>query len=245
MTYYQHVPFRENIPAYTLGALDAEEAAALESHLQTCEACRAELAEYRSTSESAFAILPPRQPSAALRKRLQGRLPGAQTGRRARLNWSFGRLAVGTAILLLLALNLFSFLQVRALQSQQAKLVDQIQNGQMALAMLSYPNTQAFPIKEQNVMGSLLLDKEYNNAVLILRGLPAIADNQTYQIWLIAPNQERTSAGLLRPQANLPFISQPINATQDLTNFVGIDVTIEPVGGSNHPTGAQIFRVDF
>ena len=245
MTYYEHVPFRENIPAYALGALDAEEAAALESHLQKCDSCRAELADYRSTSESAFAILPPQQPSAALRKRLQGRLPGAQKISQTHLNWSFGRLAVGIAILLLLALNLFSFLQVRALQNQQAQLIDQIENGQMALAMLSYPNTQAFPIKEQNVMGSLLLDKEYNNAVLILRGLPAIADNQTYQIWLIAPNQERTSAGLLRPQANLPFISEPIQATQDLTNFIGIGLTIEPAGGSDHPTGSQIFRIDF
>ena len=245
MTYYEHVPFRENIPAYALGALDAEEAAALESHLQKCDSCRAELADYRSTSESAFAILPPQQPSAALRKRLQGHLPSAQKARRPRLNWSFSRLALGMAILLLLALNLFSFLQVRALQSQQAQLIDQIQNGQKALAMLSYPNTQAFPIKEQNVMGSLLLDKEYNNAVLILRGLPAIADNQTYQIWLIAPNEMRTNAGLLRPQANLPFISEPIQANQDLTNFVGIGMTVEPTGGSDHPTGVQIFRVDF
>lgn len=245
MTYYQHVPFRENIPAYALGALDAEDVAALEAHLRTCASCRDELAAYRATSDSLLTTLPPQGPSAALRRRLQGRLPSAQKATRPRLNWSFSRLAVGIAIVLLLALNVYSILQVRALQSQQARLTDQIQNGQMALAMLSYPNTETFPINEESVTGSLLLDKEYNNAVLILRGLPSITDEQTYQVWLIAPNEERTSAGLVRPQTDLPFISEPIYSTQDLANFVGIGMTIEPAGGSDHPTGLQIFRIDF
>jgi len=245
MTYYEHVPFRENIPAYALGALDAEDVAPLEAHLQICASCRDELAAYRATSDSLLMALPPQQPSAALRRRLQRRLPNAQKAARPHLKWSFGRVAVGLAIVLLLTLNVFSILQVRALQSQQAQLTDQIQNGQMALAMLSYPNTQSFPIKEESVTGSLLLDKEYNNAVLILRGLPSIPEDQTYQIWLIAPNEERTSAGLLRPQTDLPFISEPIYSTHDLANFVGIGMTIEPAGGSDHPTGLQIFRIDF
>jgi len=152
---------------------------------------------------------------------------------------------VGIAILLLLALNVFSILQVRALQSQQAQLINQIHNGQMALAMLSYPHTQSFPIKENNVMGSLLLDKEYNNAVLILRGLPPLSANQTYQIWLISANEQRTSAGLLRPQPDLPFITESVSSTQDLAKFVGVGMTVEPAGGSDHPTGLQIFRIDF
>jgi len=245
MTYYQHVPFRENIPAYAIGALDAEDATALEAHLRTCEACREELAAYRAASDNLLMNLPPQKPSAALRRHLQKRLPGTQKAVRSRWNWSFGRVAVGMAILLLLALNVISISQVRALQNQQAQLLNQIQNGQMALAMLSYPNTQSFPIKQENVTGSLLLDKEYNNAVLILRGLPSLPADQTYQVWLIDPNGDRTSAGLLRPQSDLPFLSEPIDATQDLANFVGVGMTIEPAGGSDHPTGMQIFRIDF
>jgi anti-sigma-K factor RskA len=81
--------------------------------------------------------------------------------------------------------------------------------------------------------------------VLILRGLPAIPDSQTYQVWLIAPNEERVSAGLLRPHTDLPFIAEPIDSTQDLANFVGMGMTIEPAGGSDKPTGLPIFRVDF
>lgn len=245
MTYYEHVPFRENIPAYALGALDAEDAAALEVHLQRCESCRDQLAAYRATSDNLLMSLPSQNPSAALRKRLQRHLPSAQKAARSRPNWSFSRVAVGIAIVLLLALNVFSISQVRALQRQQTLLMDQIQSGQAALVMLSYPHTQSFPINAASVTGSLLLDTEYNNAVLILRGLPAISDDQTYQVWLIAPNEERTSAGLLRPQTDLPFITEPIDSTGDLANFVGVGMTIEPAGGSDSPTGQQIFRVDF
>lgn len=245
MTYYQHVPFRENIPAYALGALDAEEAAALESHLRTCESCRDELDTYRATSENLLMGFPPRNPSAALRRQLQRRLPSEQRAVRPRLHWSFSRVAMGIAILLLLALNVFSITQVQALQRQQDQLISQMQNGQMALEMLSYSNTQTFRINEGNTRGSLLLDKEYNNAVLILRGLPAIPANQTYQIWLISPNEDRVSAGLLRSQTDQPFIAEPIHVTQDLVNFVGVGMTVEPAAGSDHPTGMQIFRIDF
>jgi len=245
MTYYEHVPFRENIPAYALGALDAEEVAALEAHLRTCASCRDELAAYRATSESLLMAMPPQKPPAALRTHLQRQLPSAQKAARPRLKWSFSRVAVGIAIILLLALNVFSISQVQALQRQQTQLMDQMQEGQMALAMLSYSNTQTFPINTENARGSLLLDKEYNNAVLILRGLPSITDDQIYQIWLITPDEERTSAGLLRPRTDQPFISESISSTQELSNYVGIGMTIEPVGGSERPTGQQIFRIDF
>ena len=245
MTYFEHLPFLENIPAYALGALDTKDSAALEAHLQTCAACRAELVSYRATSDQLLVSLPPQEPSAALRKQLQRRLPSAQKSARPRLNGSLSRLAVAIAIVLLLILNVVSLSQVRALQDQQAQLMDQIQNGQMALVMLSYPHTQSVPIQAENVTGSLLLDREYNNAVLILRGLPAIPEDQTYQVWLIAPDGERTSAGLVRPQTNIPFISQPVSATQELANFVGMGMTIEPAGGSDQPTGAQVFRINF
>ena len=245
MTYFEHLPYLENIPAYALGALDAKDVAALEAHLQTCDSCRKELAAYHATSDNLLLSLPPQEPSAALRKRLQKRLPSAQKARAPRLSWSFSRMAMGLAILLLLALNVFSISQVRALQSEQAQLINQIQNGQMALVMLSYPKTQSFPIKSDKVMGSFLIDKEYNNAVLILRGLPAIAENQTYQVWLIDPKGDRTSAGLIRPQANVPFLSEPIHVSQDLTNFIGVGMTVEPAGGSDHPTGTQVFRINF
>src|SRR5512138_2631669 len=97
----EHSLLRENIPAYALGALDAEDARALEAHLRTCQACQAELAGYREISDTLLMTVPPRQPSSALRKRLQSRLPSAQKTRRPRLVWSFSQLALAGALVLL------------------------------------------------------------------------------------------------------------------------------------------------
>jgi len=48
----EHTPFIENIPAYALGSLDAEDASALENHLKTCKLPgRSELTVYRAMSE--------------------------------------------------------------------------------------------------------------------------------------------------------------------------------------------------
>ncbi|MCU0486794.1 MAG: anti-sigma factor [Anaerolineales bacterium] len=62
---------------------------------------------------------------------------------------------------------------------------------------------------------------------------------------MIDPQGNRTSAGLFRPEGELPFTSAALLPQADLTNFVGIGVTIEPLGGSDQPTGERVFKVDF
>lgn len=244
----EHSLLRENIPAYALGALDAEEAAALEAHLRTCEACQAELAGYRDVSENLLMSLPPRLPSPTLRKQLQARLPSAQRAQeqsRPRFVWSFGQWALGGALALLFALNLLSFTQMRELQRQQFSLVQQLQSNQFTLAMLSYPGTQALPIDDENISGTVLVDRERNTAALVAWNLPQLSAEQIYQIWLIEPDGHRVSAGLFRPQADTSYTTQPIFAKQDISGFVGIGVTVEPAQGSDQPTGPRVFKVDF
>ncbi len=245
MTQDEHSHIRENIPAYAIGTLDAEDIRALESHLQTCESCRSELADYRALSDGLLTALPPKPPSAALRKRLQSQLPSAQKRSRPRVSWSFGQLAMGTALVLLVLFNLFSFLQMRQVQNQQTAMLQQLKTNQFALSMLAYPSTQAFPISGDHLSGSVLLDRERNTVALVMWHLPELSGNQTYQAWLIEPDGHRVSAGIFRPQNTSAYTTQPIYAKQDVSNFVGVGVTIEPAGGSDQPTGARLFVVDF
>jgi anti-sigma-K factor RskA len=245
MTQDEHSLLRENIPAYALGALDPEETAALEAHLQTCESCQTELANYRTLSDSLLMAAPPRPPSAALRKRLQSRLPSAQKTTRPRFAWSFGNLALGAALTLLLLMSVFSFTQMRLIQNQQASLQQQLKTNQFALSMLAYPGTRSLPIVAANFSGSVLVDTEHNAAAVITWRLPELPSNQTYQIWLIEPDGHRVSAGVFRPQVNSTYTTQPVFSKQPLNNFVGIGVTVEPAGGSDQPTGPRVFKVDF
>ena len=243
----RHAPFREDIPAYALGALDAEEVAALEAHLKTCDSCQAELAEYRALSDSLLTAIPPKQPSAGLRKRLQSRLPGAQKSPPPRRNWSwsFSQLAMAGALVLLLAMNLYSVLQVRTLQLEQARLARQYRTGETVLSMLSYPTTQRLAINSDQVVGSLLLDEDRDIVALIVWNMPELPENQTYQIWLIDPQGGRVSAGLFRPEGEQAYTTQIVFPKQSLSHFTGMGVTVEPAGGSEAPTGERIFKVDF
>jgi len=43
-------PYRDELAAYALGALDPAEAAAMEAHLATCQSCRAELRSFRAVT---------------------------------------------------------------------------------------------------------------------------------------------------------------------------------------------------
>jgi len=245
MSDVDHTPFIENIPAYAIGALDSGDVSALESHLTACASCRTELAEYRTLSESMLTAVPPKQPSAALRKRLQSRLPGAQKTSGSQVTWSFSRLALGLAVIALLVLNLLSFAQLRQVQSQQARLLKQVENAQVALAMLSSPNIQTVLISGENVSGTILLDKDRNQAFLIVGDIPALADDQIYQIWLVKPDGGRDSAGWFRPESGQSYTTKTISSTQTFSNYLGLGVTDEPAGGSDAPTGQRIFKVDF
>lgn len=240
-----HTPFRENIPAYALGALDAEEVAALEAHLNACASCQTEMAEYRALSNSLLTAIPPREPSVALRKKLQSRLPDAQKRLRPRLNWSFSQVAVAAALVLLLVMNLYSILQVRTLQLEQAHLAHQYQTGQTVLSMLSYPGTQRLPIHSDTVVGSLLLDEDRDIVALIVWNMPELPASQAYQIWLVDPQGGRVSAGTFRPEGDEAYTTQIVFPKQRLSNFTGLGVTVEPAGGSVAPTGEGVFRVDF
>ena len=246
MALKKHSPIMDDIPAYALGALDAQDVPALEAHLQTCASCRAELASYRALSDDLLMAIPPRQPSAALRRQLQSKLPGARqrSGRRP-MNWSWGQFAVGFALLALLALNAFSFLQMQSIQQQQALLSRQIQSEQTALALLSYPGVKTISFDTNGIAGSLLLDPDRNAVAIFAWNLPQLAENQTYQAWLIDSKEERTSLGIFRSDPSQPFTTYSVVSSNNIEKFIGLGVTVEPSGGSDHPTGPRLFKVDF
>ena len=243
----EHIPFRENIPAYAIGALDGDDISALEAHLETCESCRAELAEYRLLTDSLLTAIPPKQPSAALRKSLQSRLPGAQ--KLARPSWTFSlrlsRLALGFAVIALIVLNIVSLAQLRQIQIQQASLVTQVENAQTVLGLMSSPTIQMIPIRGEQASGTLLLDEGNNKAVLVIQNLPELTENQVYQIWLVKSDGGRDTGGLFRPESGGTYTTKIILSPQSISDYVRIGVTVEPAGGSDAPTGERLFRVEF
>ncbi len=236
-----HVTFQENLSALALGALDADEIVTLESHLQTCESCRAELADYQRLSAGLLSALPPQAPRPALKRILQKRLSTP----RPQSRFSFGQIAIASAFILLLALNIVSVLQIYALKQQQAELSSQHYSEQTAISMLAYPGAQPVTFDQNGISGSLLLDTNRNLLAVFAWHLPPAPAGKTYQMWLTDAKGNRASGGLLVPDADQPFVMAVIPSPGPLTGFNGLGITLEPSGGSPAPTGPRVLHVGF
>ncbi len=242
-------PYQENLPAYSLGALDAEECAALESHLRTCGDCPAELAEYRTISNGLLHALPPQTPPTRLRRNLLTRLPSASNRTVSLLpllpRLSLGQLVNAALMLVLVVSNVFAALQIRELRNEQAALTERLSTEQAAIGMLAFPNTQIHMIVPdvQELTGSVLVDKDRPLAVLFLWNLPELDTTQTYQIWLINAQGDKIGAGFILP-ASGGYTTALIQSAVPLGEFIAIGVTVEPAGGSEQPTGDRLLVVE-
>lgn len=240
----RHEHLKENVAAYALEALDAAEIPALEAHLRTCKSCRADLEAYRRVAGSLLSALPPQAPPSSVRRDLQRRFAPIP-GPRSRPISFWRELAIAGAVTLLVALNIFSVVQLRSVQRQQAELESQRRTTETVMAMLAYPSTQPVAFEQDGISGSLLVDKQRNLLGLFAWHLPPAPAGKVYQMWLIDSKGDRTSGGFLVPETGYPFVSTVIQSSAPLTDFTGLGVTTEPIGGSAGPTGPRVFSVDF
>jgi anti-sigma-K factor RskA len=245
MTQEPYDSFTENIPAYVLGALSREEASALQTHLKTCEACQVELRRYQQIGDGLMAgIFPQQAPPARAKHKLLEALAEEHSPTPSRIRWGFRQLALGVVALTLLAMNVAAFLQIRDLQQQQIQLASQVEKNHTILGMLT-ASTEIHPISGEGLSGNLLLDREKNLSYLLVWNLSRPPEDRVYQIWLVSPEGERIGAGVFRPEGDRPLTSAALATSRSLDEFVGMEVTIEPVGGSNIPTGDQILSVSY
>src|SRR5690606_3327630 len=79
----EHADVYELIPVYALGALEEDEAQAVEAHLRECTACRAELAVYEDVADQLALAVPGAEPPPGLREELLARVERPFLGRTA------------------------------------------------------------------------------------------------------------------------------------------------------------------
>ena len=238
-------PFTESIPAYVLGALNRAEASALRTHLETCEVCQAELVAYQQIGDGLLAsVLPLQKPSSTVQRKLFEQVEEKETPARSKGRLGFWQVALGTMILLLISTNLIAFQQIGALRKQQAQLASQVEKNHNILGVLA-ASTEVHPINGSGFSGNLLLDREKNLSYLLIWNLPLPPQDRVYQIWLVGPNGERVDAGSFRPELERPLTSTALLPSGNFAEFMGIEVTVEPLGGSDMPTGDQILSVGY
>lgn len=225
------------IPAYALGATDADESEAVEDHLPLCEVCRALLIAYRGLGEDLLYAAPVMAAPAGITERMRRRLESSRRQGRLELWWAGLRrrpLAplLGLAVLLLLVTNFYWFGRFNRLQQTTAPVA--------ALSDLS--SATAIPLRADpsgaRAQGVVYAPTGGPVALLCVYDMPALSPGKTYQLWLIK-NGNRESGGLFQVTQD-GFGLLVIRPERPLTEYSAVGITVEPAGGSPAPTTPRV-----
>jgi anti-sigma-K factor RskA len=234
----QRCPFEEqgDPAAYALDVLDGEELTRFIAHLPTCTICPAVVAEFRETAAQLPFVTEDESPSPALRARILATVAAeARTERQERAPLAPEPIALrrrtpqiyALAAVLLLALGLgqlaWNLTLQRNLQQTRAEL-SQVQ-GELATTRWQLAATQA----GQSITGELVYLRDRQQAVLVVNGLPALQDNQVYEVWLVNEGSA--------PVPQTIFLTSTTAIQANLDQYQKVAITIEPgPHGSTAPT---------
>ena len=232
-----HQEMLENIPAYALGALDADEAARLADHIASCAECQAELLQYQETADQLGLAAADRVPLAQVKQDLFAQIltethaePAKEKESAGWRGWfsqrpTLGLVSVGLVLLLALG-NLLLWNQVR---NQSAT----------PFRILRLSSTEVMP----DAVGVLILSADGQYGTLVTNDLSPLSKEQQYQLWLIKDGA-RTSGGVFSV-SDSGYAAMRVYSNQDLAKYDGFGITIEPYGGSPGPTGDKVLGADY
>jgi anti-sigma-K factor RskA len=231
--------------AYAVDALDDDERAQFERHLAGCSACRAEVQSFRETTtmlaetEAEVSPAPASLRASVLAGISQVRpfppeappAPVQDLGPRVvslprRL---LPTLVAAAAVLVLVAAGAFAWHPWR---SHTTSVAEQV---------LHAPDATKVTVKLPGGSGSLTLVRSASlkRAVMVGQDVPEPAAGTTYELWLQQPGEAMEPAGLM------PDSHDPTVLMGDVTTAVAAAVSVEPSGGSAHPSKnvVAVFRL--
>lgn len=225
----------DQLPEYALGILPADEAEKIARHIETCAACRRELANFEAITGDLALAIPAIEPTAGLEARLMNavaRTPQIAPSSPKRNLWNvladlFARpipawQAAAFAAVLIVAL--FGFRSLRQTAPATPATMQTI-------AMLG---TDAAPAAS----GLIVVDSGGDKGTLIVEDLPPLDAAHQYQLWLIKDGQR--ISGAIFSVDDVGYGTTEVQSPRPLAEFAAFGITIEPAGGSPGPTGAKV-----
>ncbi len=225
---------------YVLGKLSSNKNEAIGQHIMNCSDCKKELRywEHLLNVESNL------QPSPVLISKIYESIDNKQIAKKKR-NWKKATLVItsfATAILVLFSIYYMNFDNVFINKRDQNYVMVQHDKKQEQ-KLIRNPETDQLDISpvtnNQNIHGEVWLNKETNELMLRVDGLAPIK-SQDYQLWIIHTNDDWNGEilHLENGSARVYYRSPDIKLLRFLR------VSVEPLGGSNLPTGPETFYVD-
>jgi anti-sigma-K factor RskA len=231
------------VGAYATDALDPAERAEAEHHLAFCADCRDELSAYREVlaALSTRAVAPPAA--------LEDAVVAAATGRRsreaeptspereppARPGWRAMLAAAAAAAAIFVvggAVGRVTAPEAPAASGQTS--IDSV------LAVAAADDAAFVPADVMGTPARLVVSDEMGKAAFLASDLPTPAKGECYQVWRVAPDGTKTSAGVFTPDAD-GRVAVVLEGSAAGDSFV---ITTEPPGGSAKPTGDMVGQID-
>jgi anti-sigma factor RsiW len=241
--------------SYALGALEDDERTAFEDHLANCEACSVEVGEFLATTARlalASAVpVPPAMKQQVLHRIAQVRqeppkvdLPAPRTHRSPSVVRRGTAFALAASIAAAVGLGgVAAWQYTRAQDARHQAAQADAQAAQIA-AVLSAPDARTVVGNVggagQGASATVVASRSQNRAVFLTTGLPRLPSGKTYQLWFNDAGTMRP-AGLVAPGAadQTVLLKGPIGPAE------GMGITVEPTGGSLHPTSAPLALMAF
>ena len=252
-----HEQYAENLALHALGALEGEERAALEQHLDTCTACRLELDQLRGDMAlMATATMGPKPPQRARQRLLDAiakepRVP-TLVPNRTRFNWwtAAGWAAAAAMFLVVVQLRRENF-GLRESVNKLAQLTTQqtieLANADRVKETLISSETQTVTLVAAKgppqPQGKAFYLKNRSGLVFVANNLPQLPPDKIYELWLIPPGAAPIPAGLFKPDAhgNATVVNPPgLPAGVEAKTFA---VTLESSSGPHDaPRGSGVMQ---
>ncbi len=223
---------------YALDALDADERAAYEAHLATCESCQQELASFWETTSALAVAASGPAPSPSLRERILSdvRAEPPQNvipieAHRRRIAPALGAVAAVAAVVAL-ALGLWGSSLSGDLDETRAAL----ERERMASAIVADPTSRTVDLAAGT--GRLVVGAD-GRAALVLADLGPAPDGRTYQAWIIEGDNP-ISAGIFPGEEGLDVVL----VDGDVAEGEVVAVTVEQAGGAATPSLPPVVASD-
>jgi anti-sigma-K factor RskA len=227
-----HEEIREDLAAYALTALQEDEAERLRAHLGTCDECRRQLRWLEEAVELLPRTVEQLEPPPRLRESIMDAVraesPEAvlEPPRRGREPWwrGIGAVLLRPATAAALAATLIAGVAV-------GYLVGDSGGGETTTL-----EAQAMP---DALQASGVLERTGSTGILRVRGMPTLARDQVYEVWVQRDGKLEPSS-LFVPRSDRTADAAVPN---DLNGADAVLVTKEPRGGSSQPTSAPLLSV--
>ena len=242
--------------AYALGALDADERAALEVHLATgCKDCAKAVEEARWLVSQLAYLAPEAAPSGMLKGRLMQTVRAeAQAAKRSSPSKAGIPFWMWAGVAALILVTIYSAWKAQRLQrdihdvnqraaailKQRRELEAQLEIAKREATILTDPASVRISFSSQDPATPQLEAKWHSQLGIVLTGqkIPAPSGNRVLQLWLIpkAPGGKPIPSLTRRPDAHGKFVLLVSNPPELLAATKALAITEEPAGGSTQPT---------